>query len=96
MFVLQIQGLTGTYEKKCPHEKCPYEKCPYEKGPYEKGYYHGLLIFPADYPLKPPQIRMLTPSGRFEVNTPLCLQSLKTEIWSPSWTIAYILQGLAN
>ena len=82
MFVLQIQGLTGIYEK----------------GPYEKGYYHGLLIFPTDYPVKPPEIRMLTPSGRFEVNTPLCTQfsSFHPWKWRPSWTIAYILKGLAN
>jgi len=33
------------------------------------GYYHGKLIFPREFPFKPPSIYMLTPSGRFNVNT---------------------------
>lgn len=34
----------------------------------------GKVIFPAQYPYKPPSILMLTPSGRFAVNTKLCLR----------------------
>jgi len=41
--------------------------------PYYGGYYHGKLIFPAEYPFKPPSIYMLTPNGRFQTNTRLCL-----------------------
>ena len=41
--------------------------------PFEGGIYHGLLKFPEDYPLKPPGIIMLTPSGRFEPGMRLCL-----------------------
>jgi len=37
--------------------------------PYEGGEYHGRLLFPPEYPMKPPSVFMLTPSGRFEVNT---------------------------
>ena len=33
--------------------------------PYEGGFYHGKLLFPPEYPLKPPGIIMLTPNGRF-------------------------------
>ena len=40
--------------------------------PYFGGQYHGKLVFPREYPLKPPAIYMITPSGRFEVNTRLC------------------------
>ena len=40
-----------------------------ENTPYENGLYHGKLIFPKDYPFKPPAIYMLTPSGRFKTNT---------------------------
>ncbi len=37
--------------------------------PYENGCYHGKLCFPSEYPFKPPSIYMLTPNGRFTVNT---------------------------
>ena len=33
-----------------------------EATPYEGGQYHGMLLFPADYPYKPPAIMMA--SGR--------------------------------
>ena len=36
---------------------------------YEGGQYHGKLIFPSEYPYKPPAIMMLTPNGRFNTNT---------------------------
>ncbi len=32
---------------------------------YEGGYYFGRLIFPKQYPHKPPGIEMITPNGRF-------------------------------
>jgi len=35
--------------------------------PYEHGFYHGTLSFPTEYPFKPPRIKMITPSGRFDV-----------------------------
>ena len=35
--------------------------------PYSGGFYHGTVLFPSDYPYKPPTIRMMTPSGRFKV-----------------------------
>lgn len=41
--------------------------------PYHGGRYHGKLIFPPEYPYRPPAIMMLTPSGRFQVNTRVCL-----------------------
>lgn len=53
--------------------------------PYEGGYYHGKLKFPPEYPLKPPSILMLTPSGRFKPNTRLCLSmsDFHPETWNP-------------
>ncbi len=36
------------------------------------GVYHGKVVFPPSYPFKPPSILMLTPNGRFAVNTRLC------------------------
>jgi len=41
--------------------------------PYEGGAYHGKLVFPPEYPYRPPSIYMLTQSGRFDTNTRLCL-----------------------
>lgn len=41
--------------------------------PYYGGYYHGTLLFPREFPFKPPSIYMLTPNGRFKTNTRLCL-----------------------
>ena len=36
--------------------------------PYEGGFYHGTIMFPVEYPHKPPSIRMKTPNGRFIPN----------------------------
>jgi ubiquitin-conjugating enzyme E2 J2 len=36
-----------------------------EDTPYEGGVYHGKLIFPKDYPLKPPSVMMIILSGCF-------------------------------
>ena len=35
--------------------------------PFEGGFFYGKLLFPADYPFRPPSIFMLTPNGRFKV-----------------------------
>lgn len=40
---------------------------------FEGGYFWGKLIFPKEYPLKPPGVLMFTPSGRFKPNRRLCL-----------------------
>jgi ubiquitin-conjugating enzyme E2 J2 len=66
------------------------------KTPYDGGIYHGKLIFPKDYPLKPPSVMMLTPSGRFQPNRRLCLSmsDFHPESWNPMWSISTILTGL--
>lgn len=39
-----------------------------QKGsPFEGGFYHGTVVFPPEYPYKPPSIQMFTPNGRFKV-----------------------------
>ena len=48
-----------------------------DKLPYRKGVYHGTLTFPMEYPMRPPRFQMITPSGRFEPNTRLCLSMSK-------------------
>jgi len=64
--------------------------------PYRGGYYHGKLIFPKEYPLKPPSVLMLTPSGRFKPNRRLCLSmsDFHPESWNPMWSVSTILTGL--
>lgn len=58
----------------------------------------GKLVFPADYPFKPPSIRMITPNGRFQVNTRLCLSmsDFHPGTWNPSWSVSTILNGLLS
>jgi len=66
--------------------------------PYAGGVYHGKLIFPAEYPFKPPSILMLTPNGRFQINSRLCLSisDFHPDTWNPAWSVATILTGLLS
>jgi len=66
--------------------------------PYEGGRYHGKLVFPPEYPYKPPSIIMLTPNGRFNTNTRLCLSmsDFHPETWVPAWSVASILNGVMS
>lgn len=66
--------------------------------PYSGGVYWGKLVFPKEFPFKPPAIYMLTPSGRFETNSRLCLSmsDFHPETWNPSWRIESILIGLVS
>lgn len=68
------------------------------KSPYAGGIYHGKLIFPKDYPYKPPGVMMLTPNGRFKPNRRLCLSmsDFHPESWNPMWSISTILMGLCS
>lgn len=64
--------------------------------PYAKGYYHGKILVPADYPFKPPDVVLLTPNGRFELDKRICLSisSYHPENWHPTWGIATVLHAL--
>jgi ubiquitin-conjugating enzyme E2 J2 len=65
---------------------------------YEGGYYFGKIKFPHDYPMRPPSILMLTPSGRFEINTRICMSmsDFHPETWNPGWGVGTILVGLLS
>lgn len=69
-----------------------------EKTPYEGGLYHGKLIFPREFPFKPPSIYMITPNGRFKCNTRLCLSisDFHPDTWNPAWSVSTILTGLLS
>ncbi|XP_067632071.1 ubiquitin-conjugating enzyme E2 J2-like [Eurosta solidaginis] len=66
--------------------------------PYFGGYYHGTLLFPREFPFKPPSIYMLTPNGRFKTNTRLCLSisDFHPDTWNPTWCVGTILTGLLS
>lgn len=66
--------------------------------PYEGGFYWGKLIFPKQYPLKPPSVMMLTPNGRFKPNRRLCLSmsDFHPESWNPMWSVSTIITGLIS
>lgn len=64
--------------------------------PFAKGIYHGRISLPADYPMKPPNIFFMTPNGRFETNTKICLSisGFHPESWRPSWSIRTALLAM--
>jgi len=64
--------------------------------PYSSGVYHGRIVLPPTYPLRPPSFRFLTPSGRFEVNREICLSisGHHEETWQPAWGIRTALWAL--
>jgi len=65
---------------------------------YEGGWYHGVVTFPSEYPMKPPSITMTTPNGRFKTCTKLCLSmsDFHPENWNPMWSVGTILMGLLS
>jgi ubiquitin-conjugating enzyme E2 J1 len=66
--------------------------------PYSGGIYHGRIVLPPTYPLRPPSFRFLTPSGRFEVNREICLSisGHHEETWQPAWGIRTALLALRS
>lgn len=69
-----------------------------ENSPYEGGTYHGKLVFPREFPFKPPSIYMITPNGRFKLNTRLCLSisDFHPDTWNPAWSVSTILTGMLS
>lgn len=66
--------------------------------PYSSGIYHGRIIFPPTYPLRPPSFRFLTPTGRFEVNREICLSisGHHEESWQPAWGVRTALLAIRS
>ncbi|KAI0039624.1 UBC-like protein [Auriscalpium vulgare] len=66
--------------------------------PFAGGEYHGVLLFPSEYPFKPPGIKMYTPSGRFQPDKKICfsMSDFHPGSWNPAWSVATILTGLVS
>ncbi|KAF2140774.1 uncharacterized protein K452DRAFT_252666 [Aplosporella prunicola CBS 121167] len=66
--------------------------------PYAGGIYHGRIILPPAYPLRPPSFRFVTPTGRFEVNREICLSisGHHEESWQPAWGIRTALVAIRS
>lgn len=65
---------------------------------YADGIYHGRIVLPPAYPLKPPSFRFVTPSGRFETNREICLSisGHHEETWQPAWGLRTALVALRS
>jgi len=65
---------------------------------FERGLYHGMLVLPNDYPLKPPlSIQVWTPSGRFVCRKSICLSASQyhPEEWNPAqWSLRTLVEAL--
>jgi ubiquitin-conjugating enzyme E2 J2 len=96
--------------KKDPHDYidiCPDDKdmltwyflikAP-QNSDYAGGYYIGKLLYPKEYPDKPPDYMMLTPSGRYNINDKICLSNsgFHENEWSKMWTIHATLTGFLS
>lgn len=69
-----------------------------EDSEFKGGIYHGRIILPPQYPFKAPDIMLMTPNGRFELNKKICLSitGYHDETWQPAWGIRTALVGLAS
>ena len=65
---------------------------------FEGGVYHGKVVFPPQYPYKPPTIHIMTPNGVFDPKVTVCttMSDYHPETWNPLWNISSILSGLQS
>ncbi|KAJ7582919.1 non-canonical ubiquitin conjugating enzyme 1 [Mycena floridula] len=63
---------------------------------FEGGLYHVRILLPAEYPFRPPSLMVLTPNGRFELNTKICISftNYHEELWQPAWGVRTAILGL--
>lgn len=97
-----LNECSNTFFHASPLESDLYEWHFTVRGPpdtaFSDGVYHGRILLPAEYPLKPPEIILLTQNGRFEVGKRICLSvtAHHQETWQPSWGIRTILTALVG
>ena len=66
--------------------------------PYIGGLFIGKIELPDDYPKSPGSFYMLTPNGRFSINSKICLtnSSYHKENWTPIWSIRNMILGVIS
>ena len=66
--------------------------------PYQDGWFKMDLKLDKDYPIKPPNVKMVTkcfhPNIHFQTGE-ICLDILK-KVWSPAWTLESICRAITN
>ncbi|TGZ64327.1 hypothetical protein CRM22_006438 [Opisthorchis felineus] len=67
-----------------------------EEPPYNKGAFKIEIVFPAEYPFKPPKLLFKTPiyHPNIDENGQVCLPIIQSDNWKPATKIEYILQAL--
>ncbi len=65
---------------------------------YNGGFYIGKIEIPSDYPMKPGDFYMLTPSGRFDINKKICLTNsgYHSSEWRPIWNLQNMVIGMIS
>ena len=107
-----LKYLTKEYERICQNPNDGYTLKPDEANilvwyflihgsqetPFHLGCYLGMLILPCDFPFNPPEIQMISPSGRFRRRNALCLSnsSFHNSSWIPSWNLDNLMLGFVS